>query len=248
MEGHATNGEDSNTSSPSRRTTYLPPSPKSAIEGISFAPLPRRHRRSLPATPSSNAPSSEFPAASGYTPDPFHILGRSGMSLPQVSRFLLKWATTYFAAHKIFIDFFTDLHLSLTKLDGLMEAMHGILRDKRNYAHLHLKHYIPGYQTAWVNGCELLPSLHNILADSEASVYQHLQHLQRRAGHDHHHFPSTGQYVEMDDANTRPAAESFFHAFVNHPAVEKFGEALDTLLFYAEMKVEMGVTLLAGDA
>lgn len=52
----------------------------------------------------------------------------------------------------------------------------------------------------------------------------------------------------MNDANTRLAAESFFHAFVNHPAVEKFGEALDTLLLYAEMKVEMGVTLLAGDA
>lgn len=244
MDGQATNGEDSNTSSSSRTTIHLPPSPKSAIEGISFAPPPR-HRRPLPAPPSPKVPSSEFPAASGYTPDPFHILGRSGMSLPQVSRFLLKWATSYFAAHKIFIDYFGNLHLSLTKLDGLMEAMHGILRDKRNYAHLHLKHYIPSYQTAWVNGCELLPSLHSILADSEAFVYQHLQHFQRRAEHGHQHVASTGQYIEMDHANTRPAAESFFHAFVNHPAVEKFGEALDKLLLYAEMKVEMGVALLA---
>lgn len=51
----------------------------------------------------------------------------------------------------------------------------------------------------------------------------------------------------MDDASTRPAAETFFHAFVNHPAVEKFGEALDKLLLYAEMKVEMGVAVLAED-
>lgn len=238
-------GMDSNRSSPSRATIHLLPSPKSANEEISFASQPRRHRRPLPAPQFPKVLSSEFSAASGYTPDTFHILGRAGMSLPQVSRFLLKWATSYFAAHKMFIDHFRNLNLSLTKLDELMEAIHGILQDKRSYAYLHLKHYIPSFQTAWVNGCELLPTLHSILADSEASVYQHLQLFQRRGKHDHHHVASTGQYIEMDDAHTRPAAETFFHAFVNHPAVEKFGEALDKLLLYAEMKVEMGVALLA---
>lgn len=243
MDGQATNGEDSITSLRSRPTGHLSPSPKYVIEGIFFPPPSHHHRRSLPAPPSSpKVGSSEFPAASGYTPDPIQILGRCGMSLPQVSRFLMKWATTYFAAHQIFIDYFAHLQFSLTKLDGLMEAMHGILRDKRNYVHQHLKHYIPSYQTAWVNGCELLPSLHNILADSEASVYGHLQ---RRAGRGHHYVASAGHYIEMDDAYTRPAAETFFHAFVNHPAVEKFGEALDKLLLYAEIKVEMGVAVLA---
>lgn len=71
------------------------------------------------------------------------------------------------------------------------------------------------------------------------------EHLQRRAGRDHHHVASAGHYIEMDDANTRPAAETFLHAFVNHPAVEKFGEALDKLLLYVGMKVEMGVAVLA---
>lgn len=70
-------------------------------------------------------------------------------------------------------------------------------------------------------------------------------HLRRRAGLGHHHVAAAGHYIEMDDANTRPAAETFFHAFVNHPAVEKFGEALDKLLLYAEMKVKMGVAILA---
>ena len=245
MEGQVTSGEDSNTSSLSKPTTHPPPSNKSAIEGIPFPKPPHCHRSPLPAPPSSNVPSAESPAASEYTPEPFHILGRSGMTLPQVSRFLLKWAITYFAAHKTLIDYFTDLHNSMMKLDGLMEAVHGILRDQRNYTHLHLKHYIPSYQTAWVNGCELLPSLHNILADSEASVYQHLQHLQQLSRPGHQHVASTGQYLEMDNASTRPAAESFFHAFVNHSEVEKFGEALEKLLLYAEMKVEMGVAVLA---
>ena len=245
MGDQAINGEDSNASSPSRPTNHLPFSPKSAIEGISFPPPSRRHRRSRPAPSFPKVDSSESPAASGYTPDPFRILGRYTMSLPQVSRFLMKWATTYFAAHQIFIDYFAHLQLSLTKLDGLMEAMHGILQDKRNYVHQHLKHYVPSYQTAWVNGCELLPSLHSILADSEASVYAHLQHLQRRAGRGHHDVATAGQYIEMDDVNTRPAVETFFHAFVNHPALEKFGEALDKLLLYAEMKVEIGVAVLA---
>lgn len=157
----------------------------------------------------------------------------------------MKWAITYFGAHKDFIGDFEDLHLSLTKFDKLMEAMYGILRDKRNYAHLHLKHYIPSYQTAWTNGCELLTSFHSILADSEASAYQHLQHLQQRAGHGHHQVASIGQYIEMDDANTRPAAESFFHAFVNHPRLDKFETALNKLVIYTEMKVEMGVAMLA---
>lgn len=245
MDGQATHGEDSDTSSPSRPTSHLPSSPKSAIEGISVPLLPRRRRRALPAPPSQKVSSSDFPTASGYTPDPFHILGRCGMNLPQISRFLMRWATTYFAAHQIFIDYFAHLQLSLTKLDRLMEAMHGILRDKRNYDHLHLKHYIPSYQTAWVNGCELLPSLHKILVDSEASVYVHLQHFQQGTGRGHHHVVSIGQYVEMGDAHTRPVAETFFHAFVNHPAVEKFGEALDKLLLFAEMKVEMGLAVLA---
>lgn len=78
-------------------------------------------------------------------------------------------------------------------------------------------------------------------------MYAHLQQLQRRAGGGHHDVASAGQYIEMDDANTRPAVETFFHAFVNHPAVEKFGEGLDKLLLYAEMKVEMSVAILAGE-
>lgn len=167
------------------------------------------------------------------------------MSLLQLSHFLNKWATTYFAAHLVFIDYFALLQLSLTKLDGLMKAIHGILEDKRNYEHQHLKHYVSSYQTAWVNGCELLPSLHNILADSEASVYVNLKHLEQHAGRDHHTVASAGQYIDMEDAYTRSAAESFFHAFINHPAMEKFREGLDKLLLYAESKVEMGVALLA---
>lgn len=70
-------------------------------------------------------------------------------------------------------------------------------------------------------------------------------YLQRRAGRGHHHVASAGHYIEMDDANTRPAAETFFHAFVNHPAAEKFREALWKLLLYVEMKVEIGVAVLA---
>lgn len=256
MEGQATNGEDSNTSSKFRPSNQLPTSSTSSsfstpltvsIQEISFPTLPHRYRRSLPSPLSPIVGSAEFSAVSEYT-GPFYILGRCGMSLPQLSHFLKKWATTYFAAHQVFIDYFAHLQLSLTKLDGLMKAMHGILQDKQNYEHQHLKHYIPSYQTAWVNGCELLPSLHNILADSEASVYVNLKRFQQRTGRDQHHVASAGQYIDMDDANTRSAAESFFHAFINNPAMEKFGEGLDKLLLYAERKVEMGVALLAEES
>lgn len=254
MEGQATNGEDSNTPSTWRPTNNLPASPRSSIyptsprssiQGFPFPTASQRYRRSLPAPLFPIVGSAGSSAASGYTPDPFNILGRCGMSLPQLSHFLKKWATTYFAAHQVYIDYFAHLQLSLTKLDELMKAMHGILQDKRSYKHQHLKHYVTSYQTAWVNGCELLPSLHTILADSEASVYVNLKGLQQRAGHDQHPVASAGQYMDMEDANTRSAAESFFHALINHPSMEKFGEGLDKLLLYAERKVEMGVALLS---
>lgn len=256
MEGQASNGEDSNTSSTFRPSNHFPTSPTSScfptlptvsIQGISFPTLSHRYRRSLPAPLLPIVGSAGSSAASEYT-SPFYILGRCGMSLPQLSHFLKKWATTYFAAHQVFIDYFAHLQLSLTKLDGLMKTMHGILQDKRNYEHQHLKHYVPSYQTAWVNGYELLQSLHNILADSETSVYVNLKRFQQRTGRDHHHVASAGQYIDMDDANTRSAAESFFHAFINYPAMKKFGEGLDKLLLYAERKVEMGVALLAEES